>query len=162
MDAHELSAAKQNPDRVSLHHTCRMHTSLNTAERLWSSVISRLPLLTPFARWGQFDTHMSITVQVNSLVSSCNCQIHQLGTIRKYVSATTCHKAVLALVPSCLDYCNVLLNVIPGYQMGTLQKVKCALCMPHRVKQKGLPHQSGSLDPLLPANLPEGQVQDSA
>jgi len=83
-----------------------------------------------------FDTHMSMAAQVNYLISSCNYQIHQLGTIRKYISADTCHKAVLALVTSRLDYCNVLLNVIPSYQVDRLQKVQnCAARLIARCKK---------------------------
>ena len=70
------------------------------------------------------DSHMSMVAQMNSVISSCNYQIHQLGAIRDYISPSTCQKAVLAPVASRLDYCNVLLNVIPAYQMDRLQRVQ--------------------------------------
>ena len=74
-----------------------------------------------------FDSHISMAAQVNSVISWSYYQIHQLGTIRKYISGSTCLKVVLALVTSRLDYCNVFLNVIPGYQMDILQRFKTML-----------------------------------
>ena len=104
------------------------------------------------------DSHISMAAQVNSVISSSYYQIHQLGTIRKYISGSTCLKVVLALVTSCLDYCNVFLNVIPGYQMDILRRVQNNAARLIARCRKDC-HITSSPDPPLAANLPEYQVQ---
>ena len=102
----------------------RAHLARYGRETLELGDVTVTPADTVRSLGSELDTGISLAAQVKSVISSCNYQIHQLGTTRKYISASTCHKAVLTLVTSRLDYCNVLLNVIPGYQMDRLQRVQ--------------------------------------
>lgn len=71
-----------------------------------------------------FDAHFSMEAQVSSVIRSCNFHLHQLGKIRKNITASACHTAVQALIISRLDYCNVLLAGVPGYFVQKLQRIQ--------------------------------------
>ena len=52
-----------------------------------------------------------MTLQVNSVISSCNYHIRQIGRIRKVICCKACQAAaILSLVTSRLDSCNILLT----------------------------------------------------
>lgn len=71
----------------------------------------------------KLDIHLSMTCQVNSVISTCNFYLRQLGRIRKNITEQACHSAVQALIISRLDYCNVLLAGLPATQIHRLQKI---------------------------------------
>ena len=59
-----------------------------------------------------FDSDLSFTHHVSSIVKSCYCNIRDLTRIRKYLSLSDAISLANALVGSRLDYCNSLLSSI--------------------------------------------------
>ena len=70
-----------------------------------------------------FDIHLSMTSQVSAVCRKCYFHLRRIASIRNYISKSVCHRLVIALVVSNLDYCNALLLDIPGYLLRRLQVV---------------------------------------
>ncbi len=70
-----------------------------------------------------FDMHLTMSDHVKETCRKCNFHLRRIATIRAYITKSVCHKLVIALVVSNLDYCNALLCDIPSYLVRKLQVV---------------------------------------
>lgn len=61
---------------------------------------------------------------VNSICSKCNFHPRRISSICPYLTTEACHSAVVSLVLSTLDYCNVLLAGLPTKQISRLQRLQ--------------------------------------
>jgi hypothetical protein len=71
-----------------------------------------------------FDSHMSMSLQVNSLISSINYQLRNIRRISKYLDTDTKHKVVRSLILSRLDYGNALLYGASAKDLDRLQSLQ--------------------------------------
>jgi len=71
-----------------------------------------------------FDSALSFAKHIDYITKSCNFYIRNIGQIRQFISKKACEKLVVALVTSCLDYCNSLLNGLSQTHMLRLQRVQ--------------------------------------
>jgi hypothetical protein len=71
-----------------------------------------------------FDNQMSMTRQVNSIISSVNLQLRNIKRIQRFLNQTTKHQVVRALILSRMDYCNSLLYGIQYKDLRRLQSLQ--------------------------------------
>ena len=96
--------------------TCRRdETTINTTD-----VVRNLGVL--------LDSKLSMTQHVAKVASVCFFHIRRLRQIRRRVGQEVTTRLVLAMVTTCLDYCNSLLAGLPQSTLEPLQKVQnCAV-----------------------------------
>jgi len=70
-----------------------------------------------------FDSALLFAKHFDYIIKSCNFYIRNIGRIRQFLSKKACEMLV-ALVTSCLDYCNSLLNGLSQTHMLRLQRVQ--------------------------------------
>ena len=71
-----------------------------------------------------FDSHMSMTKQVNSIVSSVNLQLRNIRRIQHHLDMDTKHHVVRALILSRLDFGNSLLYGLKSQDLRRLQSLQ--------------------------------------
>lgn len=71
-----------------------------------------------------FDTNLTMTKQVSSMVSSSNYQLRNLWRLHRFLDQDTRHQAVRALILSRLDYGNALLYGITSKELRRLQSIQ--------------------------------------
>ena len=71
-----------------------------------------------------FDSALSFAKHIDYIIKSCNFYIRNIGRIRQFLSKQACEMLVVALVTSCLVYCNSLLNGLSQTHMLRLQRVQ--------------------------------------
>ena len=71
-----------------------------------------------------FDTHLSMTPHINSMISSINYQLRNIRRIRRFLDQKTLHTIVLALVISRLDSGNALLYGAKSTDLDRLQSLQ--------------------------------------
>ena len=71
-----------------------------------------------------FDSVMNMDAQVTAICKSAYHQLHNIGCIRRYLTADVTAQLVHAFVTSRLDYCNSLLNGITDKSLKRLRKVQ--------------------------------------
>jgi hypothetical protein len=71
-----------------------------------------------------FDNIMSMTKQVNSIISSANLQLRNIRRIQRYLDRDTKHHVVRALILSRLDYANSLLYGLKSQDLRRLQSIQ--------------------------------------
>ena len=71
-----------------------------------------------------FDDQMSMTRQVNSIISSVNLQLRNIRRIQRHLNQDTKHHIVRALILSRMDYCNSLLYGIKSKDICRLQSLQ--------------------------------------
>jgi hypothetical protein len=71
-----------------------------------------------------FDNTMTQNAHVTALVKSCNYQLRLIGQARRYLTHNATEKVIHAFVSSRLDSGNALLNGLPDYQIGRVQRVQ--------------------------------------
>ena len=71
-----------------------------------------------------FDTNMTMSKQISSIVSSTNYQLRNIRRLRRYLDHETRHQVVRALVLSRLDYGNVLLFGAASNELCRLQSIQ--------------------------------------
>jgi len=71
-----------------------------------------------------FDSALSFSKHIDSIIKSCNFYIRNIGRIRQFLSKKACERLAVALVTSRLDYCNSLLNGLSQTHMLRLQRVQ--------------------------------------
>ena len=67
------------------------------------------------------DSH--VTLGNLSIRYKCNFHLRRISSIRKYITQGACCRPVVSLVPSILDYCNVLLAGLSKTQLARLQRI---------------------------------------
>ena len=72
----------------------------------------------------QFDSTMSMSVQISAVCKSVRYQLRNLGIIRQYLTRSATEKIVHALISSRLDFGNALLFQLPHSQLSLLQKLQ--------------------------------------
>ena len=55
-----------------------------------------------------FDQMLTMVSFINHKIKVASYHLQRIGSIRKYITAGICHKLVVALVTSNIDYCNGL------------------------------------------------------
>jgi hypothetical protein len=70
------------------------------------------------------DETLTMVKHVSSVTRSCYYQIRCIGRIRKYITEDVCRSLVQSSVTSRLDYCNVLLHMLPKSLLNRLQLVQ--------------------------------------
>ena len=75
-----------------------------------------------------FNSDLSLTQHISSIVKSCYCNIRDLTRIRKYLSLSDAISLANALVGSRLDYCNSLLSSITKKELKRLQRIQNTVC----------------------------------
>ena len=71
-----------------------------------------------------FDRNLSMCNQVHRVVRSAYFHLCSIGLAQKMLTVAATKQRVLALVISCLDYCNSLLTGIPTSFMSRLEMVQ--------------------------------------
>ena len=66
-----------------------------------------------------FDTNINMSAHVSKVIKTANYHIRNIGKIRKCLNTDTTKSAIVSLVTSRLDYCNVLLCGITLYNAGS-------------------------------------------
>ncbi len=101
-------------------HGAQKITSIDVPVR--NTVITSVPAVTNLAV--TLGSLMKMDQQVTSVCRSAYYQIRRIGCIRGYLTANATKSLVSSLVTSRLDYCNVLLIILPKAQIGRLQCVQ--------------------------------------
>ena len=71
-----------------------------------------------------FDSHLSMTRHINSLISSISFQLRNIRRIKRFLDHDTLHSVVRALVLSRLDYGNALLYGAKSKDLDRLQSLQ--------------------------------------
>ena len=61
---------------------------------------------------------------INHKIKVASYRLRRIGSIRKYITAGICHKLVVALVTSNIDYCNGLLGGLAAKDVDCLQQLQ--------------------------------------
>ena len=73
---------------------------------------------------GHLDSSLTFKDHIIAKSKAATINIIQIRNIRKYLNQGTCHKLVITLVLSHLDYSNSLLSGLPDSSIKILQKVQ--------------------------------------
>ena len=73
-----------------------------------------------------FDEKFTMNTHINKLCSAAFYHLHNIRSIRKYLSRESAETLVHAFVTSRLDYCNSLLYGLPSSQLAKVQRVQNA------------------------------------
>ena len=71
-----------------------------------------------------FDNTLNLEEHVNSVIQSCNINLHNLRMISSKLSYQLKRQLIHCLIFSVLDYCNGLLYGLPNYVISKLQRVQ--------------------------------------
>ena len=71
-----------------------------------------------------FDQMLTMVSFINYKIKVASYHLRRIGSIRKYITAGICHKLVVALVTSNIDYCNGLLGGLAAKDMDRLQRLQ--------------------------------------
>ena len=74
--------------------------------------------------WGHLDSSVTFKDHIIAKSKAATINIIKIRNIRKYLNQDTCHKFVISLVLSHLDYSNSLLSGLPDSSIKILQKVQ--------------------------------------
>lgn len=72
------------------------------------------------------DEQLNMSAHLTKVCRAAHYHLHNLRSIKKFLSNDACTTLVHALVFSQLDYCNALLYGLPAYQIEKLQKIQNA------------------------------------
>jgi hypothetical protein len=75
-----------------------------------------------------FDSDLSFSQHISSVIKSCYCKIRDYARIRPLLSRSDAISLANALVGSRLDYCNSLLSGITNKEIKRLQRIQNILC----------------------------------
>ena len=71
-----------------------------------------------------FDQMITMVNFINHKIKVASYHLRRIGSIRKYITAGICHKLVVALVTSNIDYCNGLLGGLAAKHVDRLQRLQ--------------------------------------
>ena len=71
-----------------------------------------------------FDQMLTMVSFINHKIKVASYHLRRIGSIRKYITAGICHKLVVALVTSNIDYCNGLLGGLAAKDVNRLQRLQ--------------------------------------
>ena len=71
-----------------------------------------------------FDQMLTMVSFINHKIKVASYHLRRIGSIRKYITAGICHKLVVALVTSNIDYCNGLLGGLAAKDVDRLQRLQ--------------------------------------
>ena len=74
-----------------------------------------------------FDSNLNFHQHISQVWKSCFYYIRDLHQIRRHIYTSTAKTISTALISSCLDYCNSLLNNIAKRDLAKLQQVQNCL-----------------------------------
>ena len=69
-----------------------------------------------------FDDHMQMDAQISPICRTTH--FHNIGAIRNLLTDSAVELLIHSLVMSQLDYCNSLLNRVPGYKLKRIQRMQ--------------------------------------
>ena len=73
-----------------------------------------------------FDDHLNMSAHITKTCKAAQFHLHNLRSIRKFLTKEAAETLVHSLIFSLLDYCNALLYGLPSYQIARLQRVQNA------------------------------------
>ena len=71
-----------------------------------------------------FDQMLTMVSFINHKIKILSYHLRRIGSIRKYITADICHKLVVVLVTSNIDYCNGLLGGLAAKDVDRLQRLQ--------------------------------------
>ena len=71
-----------------------------------------------------FDQMLTMVSFINNKIKVASYHLRRIGSIRKYITAGICHKLVVALLTSNIDYCNGLLGRLAAKYVDRLQRLQ--------------------------------------
>ena len=71
-----------------------------------------------------FDQMLTMVNFINHKIKVASYHLRRIGSIRKYITDGICHKLVVALVTSNIDYCNGLLGGLAAKDVDRLQRLQ--------------------------------------
>ena len=71
-----------------------------------------------------FDQMLTMVSFINHKIKVASYHLRRIGSIRKYITAGICHKLVVALVTSNIDYCDGLLGGLAAKDVDRLQRLQ--------------------------------------
>ena len=84
------------------------------------SVVNTKPVVRNLGSW--FDSQLSMSTHISKLCSSAFFHLHNISSIRKFLSPVETKSLVHAFVTSRVDYCNSLLYGLPASQLNKVQR----------------------------------------
>ena len=85
------------------------------------SVVNTKRVVRNLGSW--FDSQLSMSTHIRNLCSSAFFHLHNISSIRKFLSPVETKSLVHAFVTSRVDYCNSLLYGLPASQLNKVQRV---------------------------------------
>ena len=110
-----IIGTKQQRDRVINHFPVKLFGS----DTFPSDTVRNLGVV--------FDSDFNVRQHISQVCKSCFYHIRDLRRIRRHISRSTAKTISMALISSCLDYCNSLLNNIAKRDLAKLQRVQNCL-----------------------------------
>ena len=71
-----------------------------------------------------FDDHMHMDAHISHICRTTHFRLHIIGVIRNLLTDSAVEQLIHSVVTSRLDYCNSLLNGVPGYKLEHLQRMQ--------------------------------------
>ena len=71
-----------------------------------------------------FDDHLLMDAHIRHICQTTHFHFPNIGAIRKLLTDSVVEQLIYSLVTSHLEYCNSLLNGVPGYKLKCLQRMQ--------------------------------------
>ena len=71
-----------------------------------------------------FDDHMQMDAHISHICRTIHFHLCNIGAIRNLLTNSATEQLIHSLVTSRLDYCNSLLNGVPGYKLKSVQRMQ--------------------------------------
>ena len=71
-----------------------------------------------------FDDHMQMDAHIGHICRTTHFHLRNIGAIRNLLTDSATEQLIHSLVTSQLDYCNSLLNGMPGYKLKRIQRMQ--------------------------------------
>ena len=71
-----------------------------------------------------FDDHMQMDAHISYICRTIHFHLLNIGAIRNLLTDSATEQLIHSLVTSRLDYCNSLLNEVPGYKLKRVQRMQ--------------------------------------
>ena len=71
-----------------------------------------------------FDDHMQMDAHISHICRTIHFHLRNIGAIRNLLTDSATEQLIHSLVTSRLDFCNSLLNGVPGYKLKRVQRMQ--------------------------------------